>query len=130
MTTSSAGRPGLRLDVHGDAAAVVLNGHDLVGADRHADRVAVAAERLVHRVVHHLVHQVVQAALVGATDVHAWPLAHGLQALENGNVGAAIARPGLPRSLHWLSQNLNSRSSSAARLAQGAARARSPKLRR
>ena len=44
----------------------------------------------------------VQAPRVGAADVHARPLADGLQPFEHGNVGAAVARLGLARPLQCL----------------------------
>ena len=70
-------------DVHGDAAAVVHDPDPAVGQQRHLDPVAVAGQGLVDRVVHDLVDQVVQATLTGRPDVHARPLAHGVQPLED-----------------------------------------------
>jgi hypothetical protein len=55
----------------------------VVRMDRDLDVRAVAGERLVHRVVDDLVDEVVQAARAGRADVHARPLAHGLQALQD-----------------------------------------------
>src|SRR5690606_7416389 len=40
--------------------------------------------------VHDLVHEVVQAALTGGPDVHAWPLAHGLEAFQDGDVPGVV----------------------------------------
>ena len=74
-----------------DAAAVVDDGDRVVGVDRDVDRVAVARQRLVDRVVDDLVDQVVQAAHTGRADVHARPLAHGLEALEDGDVLGVVA---------------------------------------
>jgi hypothetical protein len=55
-----------------------------------------AGQRLVDAVVDDLVDHVVQArAVVGVADIHAGPLAHGLQPLENldgiGAIFAAVA---------------------------------------
>ena len=51
---------------------------------RHLDLVAVAGQRLVDGVVDHLVDHVVQArAVVGVADIHARPLAHGIEALQD-----------------------------------------------
>ena len=72
--------------VDGDAAAVVDDGDRVVGVDRHVDARAVAGERLVDGVVDDLVDEVVQAAHAGRADVHAGPLADGLEALEDGDV--------------------------------------------
>ena len=74
------------------------------------DGVAVAGERLVDRVVDHLVDEVVQAANAGRADVHAGPLAHRLEALEDGDVlgvvpgallvGLAVVCATVPPSTH------------------------------
>ena len=55
------GLAGLRLDVHGDAAAVIADADDVAGLDGELDVAAVARERLVNGVVDDLIHQVVQA---------------------------------------------------------------------
>jgi UDP-N-acetylenolpyruvoylglucosamine reductase len=51
-----------------------------------------AGQRLVDGVVDDLVDHVVQAgAVIGVADIHARPLAHGLQALENlDGIGAVL----------------------------------------
>ena len=78
-------------DRDGDAAAVVDDRDRVVRVDRHVDAVAVAGKRLVDRVVDDLVDQVVQAAHTGRADVHAGPLAHGFEALEDGDVLGVVA---------------------------------------
>jgi hypothetical protein len=70
-----------RVLVDRDAAAVVPAADAAVGQQRHLDPVGVSGQRLVNRVIDHLVHQMVQAALAGGADIHAGPLAYGLQAL-------------------------------------------------
>ena len=72
--------------VHRDAAAVVGHGDAVVRVDDDLDLVGLAGERLVDRVVHHLVDQVMEASHAGRADVHAGPLANGLEALEDGDV--------------------------------------------
>ena len=58
--------------------------HGAVGIERHDDLGGVAGQRLVDGVVDHLVDHVVQArAVVGVADIHARPLAHGVEALED-----------------------------------------------
>ena len=79
----------------GDAAAVVDDGHAAVGAQRHVDAVGVAGEGLVHRVVDDLPDEVVQAALTGRADVHAGPLAHGVEAFEDLDRLGVVGRGGL-----------------------------------
>ena len=65
--------------------------------DRDVDARAVAGERLVDGVVDDLVDEVVQAAHAGRPDVHAGPLAHRLEALEDGDVlGVVAALAGAP----------------------------------
>jgi hypothetical protein len=69
------------LDRRGDAAAIVRHGHGAVLVQRDGDLRGVAGQRLVDGVVHHLVDHVVQARpVVGVADVHARPLAHGVEA--------------------------------------------------
>ena len=72
------------VDVGRDAAAVVAHRAGAVGIERHGDFGGVAGQRLVDRVVDDLVDHVVQAgAVVGVADVHARPLAHRIEALED-----------------------------------------------
>ena len=81
------------VDVGGDAAAVVADGARAVGVQDHVDAAGVSRQRLVDGVVDHLIDHVVQArAVVGVADIHARPLAHGVQALEHlDGVGAVLA---------------------------------------
>ena len=55
-----------------------------VGVEGHGDRVAIAGQRLVDRVVDDLVDHVVQAgAVIGVADIHARPLAHGVEPAQH-----------------------------------------------
>ena len=56
------------------------------------DLVAIAGQRLVDGVVDHLVDHVVQArAVVGVADIHARPLAHGIEAFQHlDRLGAVV----------------------------------------
>ena len=76
--------------VNGDATTVVDDLDAAVRLNRDLDVVGVAGQRLVNGVVDNLVHQVVQAAFAGGSDVHARALAHGFQALEDGDVRCAV----------------------------------------
>src|SRR5690606_16080239 len=90
-----AGETGARLDVHGDAAAVVLDEDRAVAQEDDLDVVAVPAERLVHGVVDGLPEAVHQPPGVGRADVHAGTLADRLQALEHLQVpGRVVLRHG------------------------------------
>jgi hypothetical protein len=72
------------VDVGRDAAAVVRHRDRAVGVQRDGDLGGMAGKRLVDGVVDDLVDHVVQArAVVGVADVHAGPLAHGVEALED-----------------------------------------------
>ena len=72
------------VDVGRDAAAVVEDRHRAVGIQRHLDARRVAGEHLVDGVVDDLVDHVVEAgAVVGVADIHARPLAHGVEALQD-----------------------------------------------
>jgi hypothetical protein len=81
----------LRMRVDGDAAPVVADGDRMVFMHLHLDAGGVARHRLVHGVVEHLGHQMVQGALIGAADIHARTLAHGLQPLQHLDGGGIVA---------------------------------------
>ena len=74
----------LGVNARGDAPAVVLDGHGVVGMNRDRHGVAIARQRLVDRVVQHLVNHVVQpGAVAHVADVHARVLAHAVQSLQD-----------------------------------------------
>src|SRR5215216_2910104 len=77
-------------DADRDAAAVVRDRDAVVGVDGDLDLGRLAGQRLVDRVVHHLVDQVMKTARARRADVHARPLADGLETLENGDVLRAV----------------------------------------
>ena len=84
--------PGLGLDVHGDAAPVVGNGDGVALVDGHGDVRAVPGQRLVDGVVHDLIDEMVQTRGGRGADVHARPLAHGLQTLQHLDLRGVIFR--------------------------------------
>ncbi len=72
------------MDVGRNAAAVVAHGAGAVGIERDGHFFGVAGQRFVDGVVDDLVDHVVQArAVIGVADIHARPLAHGIEALEH-----------------------------------------------
>ncbi len=72
------------VDVGGDAAAVVAHGAGAVRIEDDGHLPGMASQRLVDGIVDHLVHHVVEAgAVVGVADIHARPLADGVEALED-----------------------------------------------
>jgi hypothetical protein len=74
----------LAMDLRGDAAAVVVDGDRAVAVERHQNTVTPAGKGLVDGVVDDLVDHVVQArAVVGVADIHARPLAHGIEAAQH-----------------------------------------------
>jgi hypothetical protein len=73
----------LRVDVDGDAAAVVDDAAAAVGEEGHVDARAVARHRLVDRVVDDLPDEVVEAVEARRPDVHAGPLADRFEAFED-----------------------------------------------
>ena len=83
-----------RVHADGDAASVVTHRHAAVGVNLDMDIVGMTGQRLVDAVVHHLVDHVVQTRpVVGVADIHAGPLANGLQSLENlDGFGAVCVR--------------------------------------
>ena len=82
------------MQLHGDAAAVVIDGDARVDVDGDRDARALTRQRLVDGVVHDLEDEVMQPPLGGIADVHARALAYGLEALEDLDVLGAVARFG------------------------------------
>ena len=91
------------VDVHGDAAAVVLDGDDVASLDADGDVGAEARQRLVDGVVHDLEDEVVQAVGAGRADVHARPLADVLETLENLD---AVGVVGVGHGGQWLASTV------------------------
>ena len=82
------------MHINGDAAAVITHGDRSVAVQRHLDARSEAGLRLIDSVVDDLEGHMVQArAVIGIPDVHARPLADGLQALEDRDGGAVIVLP-------------------------------------
>ncbi len=72
------------MDVGRNAAAVVAHGAGTVRIEPHEDLFGEAGERLVDGVVDDLIDHVVQAGtVVGIPDIHARPLAYGIEPLEH-----------------------------------------------
>jgi hypothetical protein len=72
------------VNVDGNAAAVVAHGDGAVGVEHDFHRGGVAGQRFVDGVVDDLVDHVMQAAaVIGVADIHARPLADGVEALQN-----------------------------------------------
>ncbi len=69
-----------------------LDGDRAVGVEGHHDSSEIAGQRLVDGVVDHLIDHVVQArAVVGVADIHARPLAHGIEAFQHlDGLGAVL----------------------------------------
>ncbi len=90
----------LRVLVDRDAAAVVGDADPAVGEQRDVDTGAVAGHGLVDRVVDDLPHEVVEPGRAGRADVHARPLAHGIEPFEHldvlGRIVATRAAGRLP----------------------------------
>ncbi len=72
------------VNVDRNAAAVVAHRDRAVGVEYDLDGGGVAGERFVDGVVDDLVDHVMQAgAVIGVADIHARPLAHGIEAFQN-----------------------------------------------
>ncbi len=79
------------VDVDRNAAAVVAHGDGAVGVEHDFHGRGVAGQRLVDRVVDDFVDHVMQAgAVVGVADIHAGPLANGIEALQHPDRFSAI----------------------------------------
>ena len=80
------------VEIHGDAAPVVLHAAASVSVEDDVHLGAEARQGLVDTVVHDFVDHLVQAAaIVGIADVHAGALAHGLKVSQNRDVVGGVA---------------------------------------
>ena len=79
-----------RMGPHGDAHAVVDDRARPVRVDPHCDVLAPPGHGLVDGIVDQFPHQVVQPARGGVADVHPGTLPHGLQALEDLDLGFVV----------------------------------------
>jgi hypothetical protein len=74
-----------------NAAAIVLDRNRSIGVELDQHQIAMPGQRLVDRIVRNFEHHVVQArAIVGVADIHAGPLAHGIEALQHLDAVGAI----------------------------------------
>ena len=72
------------VDVGRNAAAVVAHGAGAVRIERDGYLFGIACEGFVDRVIDDLIDHVMQAgAVIGVADIHARPLAHGIETLEH-----------------------------------------------
>ena len=84
-------RDAFAVHVDGNAAAVVAHRDRAVGVEHDLHRGGVAGQRLVDGVVDDLVDHVMQArAVIGVADIHARPLAHGIEALQDPDRFSAV----------------------------------------
>ena len=79
-------------DVDRNARAPVLNGHGVVGMERHLDAVVAPRERLVDRVGDDLLDEVMEASRARRADVHTRPEPDRLESLEDGDVLGGVVR--------------------------------------
>ena len=81
----------LVVDVGRNAAPVVAHRHAAIAVQRQRHPVGMAGLGLVHRVVDDLESHMMQAgAVIGVADIHARPLAHGIQATQHGDRGGVV----------------------------------------
>src|SRR5438105_4755242 len=81
----------LLVEVDRNAAAVVFDGDRIVRVDADDHLVRVAGERLIDGVIDDFVHHVMQPGnVIGVADVHARPLAYGVESLEYFDVFCGV----------------------------------------
>ena len=80
----------LWLDANRDAAAVILDAHNVPRQQVDQDLGAVPGHNLVDGVVHNLIDQVMKTLRPGGADVHARALAHRVQPLQDLNITGII----------------------------------------
>lgn len=83
------------VDIRRDTTTIVGHRHRAVGVERYGYQVGVTTERFVDGVVDNFVDHVMQAgAVIRVADIHAGPLAHGIEALQDLDGVSAIFRIG------------------------------------
>ena len=81
--TSAADTPS-PMDVDRNTATIIAHGAGTVRIELNQHLLGEAGQRLVDGVVDDLVDHVMQArAVIGIADIHARPLAHGIESLED-----------------------------------------------
>ena len=79
-----SGHPFALMDIGRDSAPIIAHAAGAIRIEGNQHLLRKARERLVNGVVDDLVHHVVQAgAVVRVPDIHARPLAHGIEAFEH-----------------------------------------------
>ena len=86
-----AGQTGLRLDVDGDAAALVGDGDRSVGGEFDEDLGSISSEGLVDAVVDDFPQTVHETTGIGRADVHAGSLANRFKTGQDGQMPGAVA---------------------------------------
>ncbi len=76
------GFPFLFVQVHRDAAAIVVDHDRIIEADGYVDVIAKTAHGLIDRIIHDFINQVMQSGGAGAADVHGWTDPDRLQPLQ------------------------------------------------
>ncbi len=82
---------GLRLDVDRDAAAVVVDLGRVIGMQGDFDLGARTVQGLIDRVVDDLPQAMLHAPAIGRADIHAGPLTHRVETLENRQMPRRVA---------------------------------------
>ena len=91
-----------RMRVDRNAAAVVGDGQESVGAEFHLDEGGMTGQRLVHGIVDDFGEQMMQRLFVGAADIHAGPAPYRLEAFEHLDIGRGVAGLGAGRARRGL----------------------------
>ena len=84
------GQARFMVDAHGNAAAVVDNGHGIILVDDHLNVRADASQRLVHGIVYDFIYKMMQPFYGSAADIHAGSFADGLQPFQDLDLIRAV----------------------------------------
>ena len=81
------------MDVGWDAAPVVGDGHRTIGVEADRDAGRIASERLVNGIIDDFIDHMMKAgAVIGIADIHAWPLADGIETAQHlDRIGAIVS---------------------------------------
>ena len=76
--------------LHWNAAAIVGDGDEAVGAQMHLDPCGMAGNCLIHGIVDHLGEEVMQSVGIGAADIHSRPAPNRFKPFKNLNVRSRV----------------------------------------
>ena len=89
------------VSIHGNAAAVVPNGHYVIAGKFKLDPTSVPRDGLIHGIVENFRSEMVQSTFIRATDIHAWTTADWFEPLQDLDIFGGIGRGTIDLAAFW-----------------------------